>query len=79
MSAFKALSKMVREDKDIILSANQMVECKTHPAGGLVTVGIDKNTFNKLTAAALGGTQYHVLLLIVNAEQLQEAGGHVPG
>ncbi|GAB3013596.1 hypothetical protein GCM10027051_16080 [Niabella terrae] len=70
MRLFEILDKMNIADSEnrtrtVAISTN-VTEAKKVKQGGLVTVGVDAQSFSDLVGAAVGDTDYQAVLLVIN-------------
>ncbi|MDO3641951.1 hypothetical protein [Mucilaginibacter sp. L3T2-6] len=67
-SDIAVLEQMVTQNLDIRSSTN-LIEMKTHNAGGLVTMGVDRRSFNDLMRSATIGQTHYCVMYIINKKQ----------
>ena len=71
-SDLQVLHEMQQKNLDI-KSTTSLVEMKMVKQGGLITMGIDRNTYHDVSKSfALGKGDYYVITYIINAKQFNE-------
>ncbi len=68
MTDFEVMQKMSQDEMDIRMSTT-IVKVDMVKAGGHVTFGVDRNTFNDLLHMAAGKKHYLIAMYVVNKEQ----------
>ncbi len=73
MKNLEAISKMVDNDQDVRLT-NTLVEVKKVKAGGLITFGVDANTFDLISRDFMSSetNEYLVFAMVVNNSEMKE-------